>query len=1262
MALKKIGALLTLDGEKEFKSAAAEINRSLKTMKSEMKMVTSEYSGNANSMAALTAKSEVLGKQYAKQTEKVKLLSDALVNGQKNQYKICDTLMDYRDALEEAEEKLEAMRKSSDTTTEELQKQEQVVESLRQDVGMAEQAYSSAQGKVEGWERKLFDAKVEMNGLTGEIRTNDKYMKEAEKSVDGTASSIDEFGNQVKEAGDESLKTGDIIKANLISEAIISGFKKLGTVTKDVVKEVASTGMEFESAFAGVKKTVDATEQEIAQFRGEIINLSREIPATTTEISAVAEAAGQLGIQNESLMGFTRTMIDLGNSTNVAAEDAASSLAKFANITGMSQQNFDRLGSTIVSLGNHFATTEADIIDMSTRIAAAGHQVNMSEAEIMGLATALSSVGMEAEAGGSAFSKAMVNIQLAVETGSEALSSYAEVAGMSAEEFSRAWREDAAGALSAFITGLGDTSRLGSSTIAILDEMGITEVRLRDSLLRASSANDVFTRALEMGNAAWEQNTALTDEASQRYVTAESKTQMLRNSVDALCITAYDRFRNSFVHGVESATTGVDRLTTSVASGRLGNSIERLGKGFESFTDDVLDFAEDALPVAIDGLSWIMDHSKLITAGIAGIGTAMAINKGISVVEKGVQVYRSLSSMITAASSATAVQTVATTAQTAATVTQATATGTATVAQAGLNTTMAANPIGIVITAVGGLVAALSVLSTIAGDSKSEMDEYAESMAQAREEAEQMAEQTQQNIKSWQESYESVTINGEAVRKLADDLITLSGKENKSASDKQRMRMMVDQLNDSVDGLNLVLNEETYSLNMSADAINNSIDAMIQYKKAEKIMDNMAEVAVELSEAEYELAKATDAAEEATGKATQAKKDYDDAKGKGITLSKNMTAAEREEYAEVSNSIIAYGAAQRAEEDAIATKELLADNLKELQGEYDRLMEVLGDTTSLEDSQEAHIELNGTVQTVSGEMATAANKLQEEYNETYKELSDSVNSQIGLFDELSLKSELSIRDMINNLDSQSKAMEQWATNIKIAAERGIDQGLIAELNDGSVESAKILNEIVHSSDEEIAELNASFKKTSEAKTTLITNMTEAKTGFIQQVQEMVSEGKEEAYAGGVEVGKNVAYGSRDGIEAHKGEAVGAARSLGKSVSSAYANSLEIRSPSRIIRRLSRYVPEGAAAGITENANIAVSAVRTMSKQMEDAYQPEFVSDTIASPARFYQDLGSKGSAANYGSIQIYFQPQSMSEADLDRCFNYVNRKFGYTGR
>lgn len=1262
MALKKIGALLALDGEKEFKKAASEINSTLKTMKSEMKLVTSEYSTNANSMDALTAKSEVLTKQYAKQSQKVELLSDALVNSQKNQYKIHNTLLDYRDALEDAEEKMEALRKSSDATTEELEEQEKEVKSLRGSVELAEEAYGKAERKVEYWERSLFDAKAEVNNLSSEIKLNEKYLKEAESTADGTAQSIDEFGKQVKQAGEESLKMGDIIKANLISEAVISGVKKLASAAKDVVTEVTATGMEFESAFAGAKKTINATDGEIAQLREEIIGMSTEIPATTTEISAVAEAAGQLGIQNENITKFTRTMIDMGNSTNVVAEEAASSLAKFANITKMSQKDFDRLGSTVVSLGNNFATTEADIIAMGTRLAAAGSQVNMSEAEIMGLATALSSVGMEAEAGGSAFSKAMINIQLAVETGSTSLENYAEVAGMSAEEFSRAWKEDAAGALSTFITGLGDTSRLGSSTIAILDEMGITEVRLRDSLLRASGASDVFTKAIELGNEAWEKNTALTDEANQRYETAESKTEILKNSVDALCITAYDRFRNSFVAGVENATDGMNRLTTSIANGRLGNSIEKLGRSFEGFADDVLDFAEDAIPAVVDGLSWIMDNSKLITAGIAGIGAAMVINKGVSAVEKGVQVYRSLSAMITAASAATTAQTVATSAQTAATVTQTTATGAAAVAQTGLNAAMSANPIGLVVTAVGGLVTALGILCSTADVAKSETEEYAESMKLAREEAEKLQEQTKENIDTWQESYDSIGIQGEGVRKLADELITLSEKENKSASDKRRMTYLVDELNGSVDGLNLTLDEETYALNMSSDAIHNSINAMVSYKKAEKAMDNAAEAAADLAEAEYNLSKAKEEAEKASEAVREAEERYNTAKDNSVTLSKNSTQAEKERYREYAQSSMALGDLQRAEEEAAEAVRIQEENVKEITGVYNTWMGIAGDTSSLESAEEAHVELGGVVHTVTGEMAGEAQRLQEEYNRTYSEMEQSIDGQIGLFDKLSLESEMSIGEMIANLESQSVAMEQWATNIQIAADRGINKGLLAELDDGSVESAQILNEIVNSTDEEIAALNEAFEKTSVAKETLVTNMAEAKTGYTEQVEAMIAEGNAIATSESPVVGENIVSGTVSGIKKHQETAINAIGSMASSMISRFKNTMEIKSPSRVFERESEWIPEGAAKGVKEKGEVAVTAIEDMSYQMERAYNPNLVSNAIISPDQLHGSVEGHHVADNSSrNIQIFLQPQSMTDAELDRCFNYINRRLGYMG-
>lgn len=294
--------------------------------------------------------------------------------------------------------------------------------------------------------------------------------------------------------------------------------------------------IDFESAFAGVRKTVNATEDEFKALERGIRDMAKEIPASAVEISRVAEAAGQLGIQKDVILSFTRTMIDLGESTNLSAEEAASALAQFANVTQMSQKEFDRLGSVIVALGNNLATTERDIVEMGQRLAGAGKQAGLTEAQIMAIAGALSSVGIEAEAGGSAFSRLLSNMQLAVETNSKSLQNFASVAGMSAAQFKQAFQQDAAGALMAFINGLSSAQSRGISAVKVLDDMGIKEIRLRDALLRAAGASNVFTQALDIGNKAWQENNALTEEARRRYDTAASQLKMLRNRINDVAI------------------------------------------------------------------------------------------------------------------------------------------------------------------------------------------------------------------------------------------------------------------------------------------------------------------------------------------------------------------------------------------------------------------------------------------------------------------------------------------------------------------------------------------------------------------------------------------------------------------------------------------------------------------------------------------------------------------------------------------------------
>src|SRR5699024_1027293 len=318
--------------------------------------------------------------------------------------------------------------------------------------------------------------------------------------------------------------------------------------------------MDYESAFAGVRKTVDMTEEEFDSLSSGIREMAKELPASATEIAGVAEAAGQLGIQNESIMGFTRTMIDLGVATNMSSEEAATALARLANITGMSQDDFDKLGSTVVDLGNNLATTESEIVEMGLRLAGAGDQIGLTEAQTLAFAGALSSVGIEAEAGGSAFSKVMVNMQLAAERGGDELEEFANVAGMSADDFKTAFEEDASGALIKFIEGLGDVAEDGDTAIGVLDEMGITEVRMRDALLRAAGASDVFTESLEIGTGAWDENIALTEEAEERYGTTESQLKIMWNRIKDVAITLGDALIPAVMDAIDAAEPFIQKI------------------------------------------------------------------------------------------------------------------------------------------------------------------------------------------------------------------------------------------------------------------------------------------------------------------------------------------------------------------------------------------------------------------------------------------------------------------------------------------------------------------------------------------------------------------------------------------------------------------------------------------------------------------------------------------------------------------------------
>ncbi len=549
---------------KQTEQAITSIGKQLKLAESRFKLAAAGVKDFDKSAAGLTAKLTLLHEKQQLQTKAIEEYERQLAAA-KEQFRAAQAVMDD-----------EKIRQATDAVTD------------------AETA--------------LTNAKAELKQTRAEIEKTNKELKTAQSAWTAAGKSMESFGKKCDQVGQSMSKAGLLLTTTMTTPIVALG----ATAIK--------ASLDFESSFASVRKTVDATEAEFDDLAASSKRMSTQIATSTDEINEVMATGGQLGIANEHLQSFTRTMIDLGNSCeDLDATEAASTIAKFANVMGTNQALFQNIGSTIVELGNNFATTEEPIMTMAQRLAGAGKQVGLTEPQVLGFAAALSSVGIEAEMGGSAFSKALIKMEVACATGGEALDDFGKVCGMTGEQFKALFETDPAAAFEAFIVGLSKMDEEGESAIAVLNEIGIVEVRLRDTLLRSVNATELFAKAQKMANEAWEENTALTEEANKRYATTESKLKNLKNTAllfgqqigDDLnptiqeLIASAEELLNSFLEMDESQrkqiiqfaayaaaagpvilitgklTTGIGKAATGI--GKFATAVGKAGGGFKGF-------------------------------------------------------------------------------------------------------------------------------------------------------------------------------------------------------------------------------------------------------------------------------------------------------------------------------------------------------------------------------------------------------------------------------------------------------------------------------------------------------------------------------------------------------------------------------------------------------------------------------------------------------------------------------------------------------
>lgn len=452
--------------------------------------------------------------------------------------------------------------KATETASQAAEKAASRVATAQEKATRAQERAADAAGRLRAAQAQLDSARD--SGKVQALVTAEERVAKAQRDVETTARqaaaahaehvrAISDAEAAAKRLGDEMEATGgktsrvfDGLRKNSADlQEVGSGLATVGATLMAAAGGSAKAAMDWESAFTGVKKTVDDTTEGYAQLEDELRGLATTLPTTHQEVAAVAEAAGQLGVAREDIVGFTKTMIDLGESTNLTADEAATQIAQISNVMGTMEregtEGVARFGGTLVALGNAGASTEADILAMAQRISGAGATVGATEADVLALSNTLSSMGVKAELGGGVTTRVLLKMKASVESGGASLEAFARTAGVSADEFSAKFKSSPVQALDLVAQGISRVNTEGGATTQTLKDMGMKGTEEAQVMLALAASGDLLTESLKLGKEAWDENTAsnaLATEAHKRYEDSASKVKIAWNQIKDAAIDA----------------------------------------------------------------------------------------------------------------------------------------------------------------------------------------------------------------------------------------------------------------------------------------------------------------------------------------------------------------------------------------------------------------------------------------------------------------------------------------------------------------------------------------------------------------------------------------------------------------------------------------------------------------------------------------------------------------------------------------------------
>lgn len=609
--------------------------------------------------------------------------------------------------------------------------------------------------------------------------------------ADNMTNAMGSLEDGISDTGDAALKTGDIIKANLVSEAVTQGIQKLGSALKAAASNAVSMAMSNETAFA--KASTLLSGDDLTKYFEGLIEMSNRTGVAFTDLAESMYSALSAGVPQDNVLEFVENTVNLSKGGFTQTATAIDIVTTALNAYQMEMSEATHVQDVLITTQNLGKTTVDELASNMGKLIPTANGVNVAFDQLGAMYATVTANGV-ATAETTTYLNAMINeLGASGSTAEKAMQAATAGTDMAGKKFSE---------ISAMGYDVTDVLKLmdeyAQSTGKSLSDMFSSSEGAKAANILLSNAESFKSNITAMIDSTGAAATA----AETMMDTTAEKTQVAKNQIDNLTSAIAEQLLPAIGETAQSVSDALD------------------SSGIKTVAETVGSFISGTLTL-------LLKNINLIASAVTGVTAAVIAFKTANVLTKVIASWQTAALQVTLlgnAQGAAAIKSAALKGElTAQEIVYAVLSGkldVATAKQIALNTAMNMNPAGIIAVAVGLLATALTGFAISAGTAESAAKELNDAIDQMHDSVESSIADNEaemsvlkDKVKRYDELRTAVSLTSDEQKELstlAQELQSVLGDEV----------TVVDQLtgkyNDLTDAVDTYVQKKTASVKLSA--------------------------------------------------------------------------------------------------------------------------------------------------------------------------------------------------------------------------------------------------------------------------------------------------------------------------------------------------------------------------------------------------------------------------------------------------------------